>query len=118
MLTGANGGTARKPLRYSVRGRKTQFFRAEGVDELVSICMTLAQELWVVKERLAAYEALAAKKKVFSQKEIDGFTFSPAQRAKLDAESQAFIDRVFFTLRERVEGLAADADEPAPPREP
>ena len=80
--------------------------------------MALAQELWVVKERIAAYEALATKKKLFTQKELDGFKFTPAQRAKMDAESQAFIDRIFFVLRERVEGLAADPDEPAPPREP
>lgn len=108
----------KKPLRYSVRGKDTRFFSAEGVDELVAISMALAQELWVVKERLAAYEALAAKKKVFTAKEIEGFKFTPTQRAKMDAESQAFIDRVFFTLRERVEGLAADPDEPAPPKEP
>ncbi len=109
---------AKKPLRYSVRGKKEQFFTAEGVDELVSISMAFAQELWVVKERLAAYDALAVKKKIFTAKEIDGFKFTPAQRAKLDAESQAFIDRVFFVLRERVEGLAADPDEPPAPKEP
>lgn len=113
-----SGGDGKKPLRYSVRGKKSQFFSAEGVDELVSITMALAQELWVVKERLAAYEALATKKKVFTQKELESFKFTPAQRAKMDAESQAFIDRIFFVLRERVEGLAADPDEPAPPREP
>ncbi|MDA0367605.1 MAG: hypothetical protein O3C65_00050 [Proteobacteria bacterium] len=108
----------KKPLRYSVRGKNTQFFSGEGVDELVSITMALAQELWVVKERLAAFEAVATKKKVFTAKEIEGFKFTPAQRAKLDAESQAFIDRVFFVLRERVEGLAADPDEPPAPKEP
>jgi hypothetical protein len=113
-----SGAAEKKPLRYSVRGKKEQFFSAEGVDELVSITMALAQELWVVKERLAAYDALAVKKKIFTAKEIDGFTFTPAQRAKLDAESQAFIDRVFFVLRERVEGLAAAPDEPPPPKEP
>ena len=70
------------------------------------------------KKRLAAYEALATKKKVFTAKEVEGFTFTPAQRAKMDLESQAFIDRVFFTLRERVEGLTADPDEPPTPKEP
>ncbi len=115
-MTSASDG--KKPLRYSVRGKQSQFFSAEGVDELVSITMALAQELWVVKERLAAYESLATKKKLFTQKELDGLKVTPAQRAKMDAESQAFIDRIFFVLRERVEGLAADPDEPAPPKEP
>lgn len=117
-MSDAGNGNGKKPLRYSVRGKDTRFFSGEGVDELVAISMTLAQELWVVKERLAAYETLATKKKIFTTKEIEGFTFTPAQRAKMDAESQAFIDRVFFTLRERVEGLAADPDEPPTPKEP
>ena len=34
------------PLRYSVKGKRMKFFDAQGVDELVSICMGLAQEMW------------------------------------------------------------------------
>ena len=37
------------PLRYSVKGKRMRFFDAQGVDELVSICMGLAQEMWVIK---------------------------------------------------------------------
>ncbi len=106
-------------LRYGVKGKQIRFFDAQGVDELVSISMTLAQELWVMKERLATVEAAAAKKGVILADEIEGLAFTPEQRAALDAEKKAFIDRVFFTLREQAEALEGDADaEPPPPAMP
>jgi hypothetical protein len=106
-------------LRYGVKGKQIRFFDAQGVDELVSIAMTLAQELWVVKERLATVEAAAAKKGVMLAEEIETLAFTPEQRAALDAEKKAFIDRVFFTLREQAEALEADATaEPPPPAMP
>ena len=106
-------------LRHSVKGKQVRFFDAQGVDELVSISMTLAQELWVVKERLATLEAAAAKKGVILSDEIEGFAFSPTQREAIEAEKKAYIDRVFFTLREQAEALAQDSSsEPPPPEMP
>ncbi len=106
-------------LRQSVKGKQMRFFEAQGVDELVSICMTLAQELWVVKERLASVEAAAAKKGVILGQEIESFAFSPEQRAMVDEEKKQFIERVFFTLREQAESLetkpTAEPDGPKVP---
>ena len=95
------------PLRYSVKGKRMRFFDAQGVDELVAICMGLAQEMWVIKERQAALESVAAEKGVVLPDDIEGHVFPPEQRAALDAEKQGFIDRIFFTLREEAESLAA-----------
>jgi hypothetical protein len=105
-------------LRYSVKGKHIKFFDAQGVDELVSIAMTLAQELWVVKERLATVEAAAAKKGVLLGDEVEGFAYTPEQRAALEDEKRAYIDRVFFTLREQAEALEVPVDEPEPPAVP
>jgi hypothetical protein len=106
-------------LRHSVKGKQLRFFEAKGVDELVSICMTLAQELWVVKERLATVEALAAKKGVILGEEVEGYAFTPEQRAIVDDEKKQFIDRVFFTLREQAEALdTGSAAEPEGPKLP
>ena len=107
------------PLRYSVKGKRMRFFDAQGVDELVSICMGLAQEMWVIKERQVALESVAAKKGVVLPDDVEGHTFSDEERATLDAERQGFIDRIFFTLREEAESLAAEPeDEPPPPAMP
>ena len=106
-------------LRYGVKGKQIKFFDAQGVDELVSISMTLAQELWVMKERLATVEAAAARKGVILSADVEGLAFTPEERAALDAEKKAFIDRVFFTLREQAEALESDADaEPPSPALP
>jgi hypothetical protein len=103
-------------LRDTVKGKQYRFFDAQGVDELVSISMQLAQELWVVKERLAAVEAAAAKKGVLLGDDVEGYAFTPEQRAIVEDEKKQFIDRVFFTLREQSEALDADIDEPDGPK--
>jgi len=106
-------------LRHGVKGKQYRFFDAQGVDELVSICMTLAQELWVVKERLATLEAAAAKKGVLLDDDVEKFAFTPDQQAVLDEEKKQFIDRVFFTLREQSEALETGSkDEPDGPKLP
>jgi hypothetical protein len=113
---------AKKPttkLRHGVKGKQIKFFDAQGVDELVAICLSLAQELWVVKERLASVEAAAAKKGVLLDEDVEGHAFAPEQRAVLEDEKAQFIDRIFFTLREQTEALEIDSkNEPAAPQVP
>jgi len=111
--------TPKTKLRYSVRGKRFQFFDAQGVDELVSINMALAQELWVVKERQATMEAVAAAKGIVLPKEIEDHEFSEDQKEALEAERKVFIDRIFFILREEAEALEDDLDaEPSAPNIP
>jgi hypothetical protein len=116
MLSGKASKPASTKLRQTVKGKQLKFFEAQGVDELVSISLQLAQELWVVKERLATVEAAAAKKGVILGDEVERYAFTPEQRATLEAERKAFIDRIFFTLREQAEALedGADAEPPGP----
>lgn len=106
-------------LRYSVKGKQYKFFDAQGVDELVSISLTMAQELWVVKERLAVFESIAAKKGLVLSEEIETHRFTPEQQAAVEDEKRGFLDRIYFTLREQAEALEFDAkDEPAAPKVP
>lgn len=122
MPEGSHDGATEKeipPLRYSVKGKRMRFFDAQGVDELVSICMGLAQEMWVIKERQAALEAIAAEKGVVLPDDVENYAFADDKRAELDTEKLGFIDRIFFTLREEAESLAAEPeDEPPPPAMP
>ena len=105
------------PLRFSVKGKRMRFFESQGVDALVSICMGLAQELWVYRERQATIEDLLDKKKLILNKEIESHTISEEKRSLLDNERQEFIDRIFFTLREEAESLQHSSDdEPSPPK--
>ena len=85
-------------LRDLTRGKTPKFFDVQGVDELVSITMGLAQELWAVKERLAAVEALGQAG--ISAAAVEAYEFSEEERAALDRERREFIDRIYFVLRE------------------
>ena len=85
-------------LKDLTRGRQPRFFDVQGVDELVSITMGLAQELWAVKERLAAVEAIG--KAGISAAAVEAYEFSEEERAALDRERKEFIDRIYFVLRE------------------
>lgn len=85
-------------LKDLTRGKQPRFFDVHGVDELVSITMGLAQELWAVKERLAAVEALG--KAGISTKAVEAYEFSEEERATLDRKRKEFIDRIYFVLRE------------------
>ena len=105
-----------KPLRYSVKGKRMRFFESQGVDELVSICMGLAQELWVYKEKQAIIEDLLNQKKMISDNDLEKHSFSDEKRLSLDNERQEFIDRIFFTLREEAESRQHSSNsEPDPP---
>ena len=85
-------------LRDLTRGKQPRFFDVQGVDELVSITMGLAQELWAVRERLAAVEALG--KTGISTADVEAYDFSDDERAALDRERKEFIERIYFVLRE------------------
>ena len=89
-------------LRDLTRGKQPRFFDVQGVDELVSITMGLAQELWAVRERLAAVEALG--KAGISTAAVEAYEFSEEERAALDRERREFIDRIYFVLREGDDG--------------
>ena len=92
-------------LKDLTRGKQPRFFDVQGVDELVSITMGLAQELWAVKERLAAMEALGSAG--ISAAAVEAYEFSDQERAALDQERREFIERIYFVLRESEEPTAA-----------
>ena len=98
--------TADIHLRQRVRGEVPRFFKAEGVDELVSVVLAMATELWVVKGRLASLESLADKTGLLSAEQIEAHELSAQERAAFEAERAAYLERLFFTFRERSEGLA------------
>ncbi len=93
-----SGDSRKTRLEDLTRGKQPRFFDVQGVDEMVSITMGLAQELWAVKERLAAVEALG--KAGVTAEAVEAYEFSEEERAALDRERKEFIDRIYFVLRE------------------
>lgn len=72
------------------RGKRPVLFDDPAIDALVRMLMELAREHWVTRARLAALEG-----KVGS---VEDWTLSPEAEAKLAAERDAYVRKVFGAL--------------------
>ncbi len=62
--------------------------------------VTLSSEVWALRERLAALEAVQVRKGALSAGEIDGYEFTPDQEDVLAGDRKEFIDSLFRALQE------------------
>lgn len=67
-------------------------------DRATQLALTLAQELWVVKDRLQVLEAVLSAEGRDLRDRVDRFQPDAALRAALDAERQRFIAAVLAAL--------------------
>ena len=72
-------------------GPEQVFFGDPAIDRLLAMVMTLASELWVHKDRLAALEGLLAEKGIVAPGSLDGFQPSEGDAQRLAAERQAYV---------------------------
>lgn len=66
------------------------FFDDAAIDRLLAMVMTMAAELHVTRDRLAALEMLLEKGEPVTAKALDEFVPSPEQAEKLDAARKHF----------------------------
>jgi hypothetical protein len=90
----------RPPLRRAKRGGEPLFFADPASDTILSMVVTLSSEVWALRERLAALEAVQVRKGALSAGEIDGYEFTPDQEDVLAADRKEFIDSLFRALNE------------------
>ena len=74
------------------RGNRPQLFDDPAIDALVKMLLELASETWVTRARLAAVEA-----KIGS---VENLQLPPEAEAKLTADREAFIKKLFSTLEQ------------------
>ena len=72
------------------RGTRPQLFDDPAIDALVRMLLELAREQWVTRSRLAALEARIGS--------VEDLTLPPDVEARLAAERDAFVKRVFGVL--------------------
>lgn len=87
------------------KGRRPQYFADPAVDKLLSITLTLAGELAVVRDRLDAVERLLEQRRVLSPKDVDAYEPDVAATRERDARRAAYLDRILRVVQTEVEEM-------------
>lgn len=102
----ADESEERRPLRRTIRGGRPFFFHDPAIDKVLNMTITLASEVWALRERLSAMEAVQVRQGALSPGEIDDYEFTTEQEERLGAERREFIANLFRVLQEQVEAAA------------
>lgn len=89
-----------------VQPRRRKALKPEDIDKLGQALMTLAKELWVVKDRQAITEAVLAKRGIDITEEISLYQPEAKLEEKLAADRQALVKRMLQDLTGDYEPLA------------
>lgn len=99
--------SARKPLRRTIRGGRPFFFSDPAIDKVLNMTITLASEVWALRERLSALEGVQVRQGSLSVSDVDDYEFTPEEETKLGAQRREYIENLFRVLQEHVEAAAA-----------
>jgi hypothetical protein len=94
---------ARRPMRRTIRGGRPYFFSDPAIDKILAMVVVLGSEVWTLRERLAALEAIQVRQGSLASGELDAHDFSPEDEARLAGERKEFIDSLFRVLQVQVE---------------
>ena len=74
------------------------FSNQPGTDRVLAMLLTLSGEVWALRERLAAWEAVAAQGGLGQSIDVNGYQFTPAQEAQLAEQRREFLANLFRAL--------------------
>ncbi len=103
----------RRSLPRTIRGGRPVFFADPAVDKVIAMMLHLSSEVWALRERLAALEAIGRGRGVVLEGEVDRHSFSAEDAARLEAQRREFIDGLFRVLKADLPPAAASKPEPA-----
>jgi hypothetical protein len=96
----------RKPMRRTIRGGRPFFFSDPAIDKVLNITVTLASEVWALRERLSALEGVQIRQGSLAATDVDDYEFTPEQEQRLGEQRREFIENLFRILQESVEAAA------------
>jgi hypothetical protein len=102
--------STRKPMRRTIRGGRPYFFADPAIDKILNMVVVLGGEVWTLRERLAALEAIHAKRGALKPGEVDAYEFTAEQETALAAQRKEFIDSLFRILEEQVQSARAQGE--------
>jgi hypothetical protein len=89
-----------------VQPRRRTALKPEDIDKLGQAVLTLAKELWVVKDRQAITEAVLAKRGIDISEEVSLFQPDAALEAKLANDRQELVKKLMQDLTGDYEPLS------------
>lgn len=94
MKRARSGAQVREP-----RSRRL-YFSDSAADKLLAMLLTLSSEVWSMRERLAAWEAIALRKGMLLDKELDAYEFTTDEQTALAEQRREFVASLFRMLEE------------------
>lgn len=86
-------------LPLDAAGRRPAFFEQDGMDQVVSMVLELAAELWVVKERLFVVEAVLTRQGIAVHEAVERYVPGEQERESLAKMRAEMTEQMFRTLR-------------------
>lgn len=88
----------RRKSRPSTPGVRTLFFDAPSVDQLLAVVLTLSGEVWALRERLMALEAIASRKGLALLEELEKYEFTEEEERRVAGLRKEFLASLFGPL--------------------
>jgi hypothetical protein len=97
--------------------RRPEFFEERGMDQLFSVVMELAAEVWVLRERIYAHEAVALEAGMPGSEAIEAWQASEDQRLELAEMRHQMFQSLFRTIDTGAPPVSDDGEtaDPIPP---
>ncbi|QBY04579.1 hypothetical protein E2K93_09340 [Thalassotalea sp. HSM 43] len=93
------------------KGKRPYFLAEKQTEQVLSVAMSLAMELNVVRERMATLECLLEQKGVLSRQEIEAFNPDKDEVAKRSIATQEYLARILRIMQQDKEEMLADDDD-------
>jgi hypothetical protein len=90
------------------KGKRPWFLESRDAERLMTIVMTLAQEVSVMRERMDTIERLLEKNGRLTRADIEAFAPTKAEANERGAWTQEFLARILRVLQQEKEALEAD----------
>jgi hypothetical protein len=89
----------------TVRGKRPEFHDNASIDRAIAMMLTLAQEVSVLRDRVDTLEQLGTQAGWLKPGAADRYAPPPEVKAAREARREAYLDRLFYILREELEDL-------------
>jgi hypothetical protein len=97
-------------LRRYARGKRPQFYEAQGLDQAMSMILVLASEFSALRDRIDTLEAVAREGGLTAA--VEAYQPSQAELEVREARRQAFLTRLYhLALKDAVEAAEADTED-------